>query len=338
MNNYLEELKKIFSQANEEIKNLNNLKDLENWRIKYLGRKSYLTNFSEIFKNLAEEEKKKIGALYNEIKQKLEEIYKQKKEEVIELKIEFDFYHPGIPFSFPTLTLISFNLKKIIEIFQNLGFYIIDAPLIVSEYENFDSLNMPEFHPAREMWDTIWLKDHKNYLLRTHTSAFQVPFLKKYRPPVRGIIPGKVFRFEATDARHDFEFYQIEGISVSKNSNFSHLRYIFEEFFSKYFEEEVNLRFRPSYFPFTEPSIEVDISCIFCRKKGCSVCKNSGWLEVAGAGMIHPFVLKEANINPKEFQGYAFGTGLERLIMLKYEINDIRLLHSSDLRANEISS
>lgn len=338
MEKYIEELENIFKQAKQEIEGIKNFKELEEWKIKYLGRKSYLANFSEILKNLDLEERKKVGKFYNQTKEKLEKIYHQQKEKLSEEEIDFDFYHPGNQVYYPTLTLISSNLKKIIEIFQNMGFIIIDAPLIVSEYENFDSLNMPKFHPAREMWDTIWLKEPRNYLLRTHTSAFQVPFLKKYKPPIRGIVPGKVFRFEATDSRHDFEFYQIEGISVSENSNFSHLRYIFEEFFDNYFEKKITLRFRPSYFPFTEPSIEVDISCVLCNQRGCSVCKFSGWLEVAGAGMIHPFVLREAGIDSKKFQGYAFGTGLERLIMLKYQINDIRLLHSSDLRTNEISS
>ena len=332
-----EEILNQLKKFQNEIKEVKDLKSLDELKIKYLGRKTFLGEISNYFKELTIEERKEIGKIFNEVKNKIEELY-QKTKNQIEEKINFDFYHPGLEINFSTLTLISSNFKKITDIFSQLGFLVLDSPLIVSEYENFDSLNIPEDHPARDMWDTIWLKEPKKYLFRTHTSSFQVNFLKKYRPPVRGIVPGKVFRFEATDARHDFEFYQIEGISVSKLSNFSHLRYIFEKFFEKYFEKKVELRFRPSYFPFTEPSIEVDISCVICNKSGCPVCKYTGWLEVAGAGMIHPFVLKEANIDSKQFQGYAFGTGLERLIMLKYKINDIRILHSPDLRANEVSS
>jgi len=201
-----EELKKIFSQANEELKTINSLEKLEEWRVKFLGRKSVLANFPSIFKNLSLEDKRKIGSLYNETRTKLESLYEETKRKLTQEKFDFDFYHPGRKFLYPSLTLISHNLKNIINIFRDLGFYILDAPLIVSEYDNFDSLNMPPFHPARDMWDTIWLHKPSNYLLRTHTSAFQVNFLKRFKPPVRGIIPGKVFRFEATDARHDFEF------------------------------------------------------------------------------------------------------------------------------------
>lgn len=333
----IEELKKIRNLALSEVSLVKNLNELEQWRIKFLGRKSFLANFTKQFKNLSKEEKSKIGFFYNQIKNELESIYQTKKEELSQkIEVLFDFDHPGKQLTLPSLPLIQTNLKRIIEIFQELGFYVIDSNYLVSEYENFDSLNMPPYHPARDMWDTIWLKKPEKYLLRTHTSAFQVPFLLKFKPPIRGIVPGKVFRFEATDARHDFEFYQIEGISVSENSNFAHLRFVFKEFFKKYFEKNLEIRFRPSYFPFTEPSVEVDLSCLLCHGKGCSVCKFSGWLEVAGAGMIHPFVLNQAKIDVKKFQGYAFGTGLERLIMLKYEINDIRILHSADLRSNEI--
>jgi len=333
MKDWLINLKK---KALEEIKKINSLKELENWKIRYIGRKSELIKFAEKIKDFSLQERKELGMIFNSIKEELEKVYQSKKEELLEEKVIFDFYHPGKTFSLASLPLIQTNLKRIIEIFRDLGFYLIDSNYIVTEYENFDSLNMPPYHPARDMWDTIWLKKPQRWLLRTHTSAFQVPFLLKYRPPIRGIVPGKVFRFEATDARHDFEFYQIEGISVSKNSNFSHLRFIFVEFFKRYFEKDIKVRFRPSYFPFTEPSIEVDLSCIFCNQNGCQVCKFSGWLEVAGAGMIHEYVLKSSKIDTNKFQGYAFGTGLERLIMLKYEINDIRLLHSSDLRSNEI--
>lgn len=333
---FQEELREIFKKAEEDFIKVSSLEELEKIRVNYLGRKSYLANFSEVLKKLEKEEKKEIGRLFNQVKEKIENLYSKKKEEILEKEIEFDFYHPGKEISFPSLNLVSFSIRKIVEIFINLGFKVASAPEIVTEYENFDSLNIPEFHPARDMWSTLWLEKPEKYLLRTHTSAFQVPFLKKFKPPIRGVIPGKVYRFEATDARHDFEFHQIEGLSVSEDSNLSHMIYIFEVFFKEYFEKNIEIKLRPSYFPFTEPSVEIDITCLLCNKKGCEVCKGTGWLEVAGAGMIHPFVLQQAGIDTKKYQGYAFGTGVERLIMLKYEINDIRILHSPDLRTNEI--
>ncbi len=334
--NFEEELNKILHLIENEVSQISSLDELEKVRIKYLGRKSYLANFPSLFKNLDTEDKKKIGFLYNQVKSKIISFFEEKKKNFTESEIDFDFYHPGYKRNLASLNLITQELRKIIQIFLELGFIVIDSPELVNEYENFDSLNIPPYHPARDMWSTIWLKNPPKYLLRTHTSSFQVPFLKKYKPPINGVIPGKVFRFEATDSRHDFEFHQLEGISVGKENNLSHLRFIFEEFFNRYFKEKIKLRFRPSYFPFTEPSVEIDLSCILCSQKGCEVCKKTGWLEVAGAGMIHPFILKEANIDKNKFQGYAFGTGIERLIMLKYKINDIRILHSFDLRVNEI--
>jgi phenylalanyl-tRNA synthetase alpha chain len=204
---------------------------------------------------------------------------------------------------------------------------------IVTEYENFDSLNMPQDHPSRDMWDTLWIKsDKQRLLLRTHTSAHQVEILKNRNIPLKVIIPGKVYRHEATDSRHEMQFHQLEGLAVGESCNLQELKGVFYIFFEEFFGRKLDIIFRTSYFPFTEPSLEVDIECILCNGKGCEVCNNTGHLEVAGAGMIHPFVLKQAMIDTNKYYGYAFGLGIERLVMLKYNIPDVRLFHSGDLR------
>jgi len=325
-------LYQIWQEAEHYILQAENLKALEELRIKYLGRKSYLANFPSLIKNLDLEEKRKIGKLYNELKEKIENLYLKKKEILGQEKIKFDFEYPGKKLEIGKEHLISQTLGEIAKIFVQLGFSVVDFKQIVTEKENFDYLNLPEHHPARDLWDTLWVKNQKFLLFRTHTSAFQIPVIKRFGVPIKIATFGKVFRYEAIDKTHDFEFYQFDGISISENTNLGHLRYIVEKFFEKFFKEKIVVRFRPGYFPFVEPGLEIDIGCIFCQQKGCSVCKNSGFLEVAGAGMIHNFVLKSAGIDYQKYQGYAFGFGVDRLIMLKHNINDIRILHSSDLR------
>jgi phenylalanyl-tRNA synthetase alpha chain len=331
----IEDLKKIFQEAENKFQDVKNDKELEELRIKYLGRKSYLANFPSLIKNLSLEEKKEVGKLYNDIKKRIEELYKQAKNLIKEEEIKFDFDDPGEEIEQGRKHLISQTFEKVSKIFLEIGFSIVDFNQIVSEKENFDYLNIPVNHPARDLWDTLWVKNIKNeqrYLFRTHTSCFQVPIIKKIGVPLRAIVYGKVFRYEATDRTHDFEFLQLDGISVSEDSNLAHLKYVTRRFFELFFDKEISIRLRPGYFPFVEPGLEIDIGCIFCNQKGCQVCKKSGFIEVAGAGMIHSFVLKSAGIDFKKYQGYAFGFGLDRLIMLKHGINDIRILHSSDLR------
>lgn len=339
-----EELSNLFRETETKFKEAKDLKILEELKIKYLGRKSYLANFPEILKKLEQEEKRKIGKLYNELKIKLENIYLEKKKFLNKEKIKFDFDHPGDEIKLGKEHLISQVRNEITKIFTQLGFSTVDYNQIVSEKENFDYLNIPASHPARDIWDTIWVSRNNRkaeYLFRTHTTSFQIPIIKKLGIPLRAVIFGKVFRYEATDKTHDFEFHQLDGISISSKTNLGHLRYVVEKFFESFFnsQEKIVIRFRPGYFPFVEPGLEIDIGCIFCYRykklnifKQCSVCKNSGFIEVAGAGMIHPNVLKAANVNYKKYQGYAFGFGVERLIMLKYNIDDVRLIHSSDLR------
>jgi phenylalanyl-tRNA synthetase alpha chain len=332
------DLKKVYQEAEKDLNNVRNEKELEEIKIKYLGRKSYLANFPELIKKLDLEEKRKVGKLYNELKEKIYQLYLKKKESLSTLQIKFDFEHPGKEIKIGKEHLISQTIEEISKIFTQLGFSVVDYNQIVDEKENFDYLNIPESHPARDLWDTLWVKTShlpsptSHLLFRTHTSAFQIPILKKFGVPVRAVIAGKVFRYEATDKTHDFEFYQLDGLSVSENSNLANLRYVVEKFFERFFHQEIKVRFRPGYFPFVEPGLEIDLACIFCKQKGCSVCKNSGFVEVAGAGMVHNFVLKSAGIDYKKYQGYAFGFGVDRLIMLKQNIDDIRILHSSDLR------
>ena len=336
-----EELNRVWQKAEKDFTLVSDLENLEKLKIEYLGRKSYLANFPTFLKNLDLEEKRKIGKLYNELKEKINKLYLEKKEALTREEIKFDFDHPGSELKLGRSHLISQTIKEIQDIFIELGFSVVDYQQIVDEKENFDYLNIPKYHPARDLWDTLWVKpnsDSKNkiqeasILFRTHTTAFQIPLFKKFKPPLKAIIAGKVFRYEATDRTHDFEFNQFDGVSVSENTNLAHLRWTVEKFFEKFYRTKIPIRLRPGYFPFVEPGLEVDIGCQICQQKGCSTCKKSGWLEVAGAGMIHKFVFQSAGIDYKKYQGWAFGFGIERLIMLRHGIDDIRILHSSDLR------
>ncbi|MBU6431300.1 MAG: phenylalanine--tRNA ligase subunit alpha [Patescibacteria group bacterium] len=229
--------------------------------------------------------------------------------------------------------------SRISEIFSEMGFSLIDGPEIETEYYNFDALNVPKDHPARDMWDTFWLKrkdiletQNSKLLLRTHTSPVQIRYMENNRPPLRIISIGKTFRYEATDATHEAQFHQVEGLLVDKGMSLANLKYVIKEFFEKFFEEKVELRLRPSYFPFVEPGVEIDVSCFKCGGGKCAICKHTGWIEVMGAGMIHPDVLKNVGLNPEDWKGFAFGGGVDRLAMLKYGIDDVRLFYTGDLR------
>lgn len=219
-------------------------------------------------------------------------------------------------------------------IFYELGYEHVNGPEIETEYYNFDALNIPAHHPARDMWDTFWLKPERaRRLLRTHTSPVQIRFMEKNRPPLNIISIGKVFRHEATDATHEAQFYQIEGLSIGLDVTLANLKWTLGEFFNKFFGKKNQIRLRPSYFPFVVPGLEVDVSCFKCRgETGCSICRGTGWIEIVGAGMVHPKVLAAVGIDPQQFQGFAFGAGIDRLAMLKYGIPDVRMLYSGDLR------
>ncbi|MEX1027147.1 MAG: phenylalanine--tRNA ligase subunit alpha [Candidatus Paceibacterota bacterium] len=223
--------------------------------------------------------------------------------------------------------------RQINSIFFDLGFEVVDGPEIEDEWHNFDALNIPEHHPARDMWDTFWLKgENPRTLLRTHTSPIQIRYMEEYGAPVRIIAPGKVFRNEATDATHEAQFYQVEGLLIAQNITLAHLKTTLTTFFQELFHADISARLRPSYFPFVEPGVEMDISCFLCESKGCRVCKQTGWIEVLGAGMVHPNVLSNVGLDPEKWQGFAFGGGTDRFAMLKYGIDDIRKLYTGDLR------
>jgi phenylalanyl-tRNA synthetase alpha chain len=329
-----EELDNILKEAQEVKNNIKNLQDLENFRIKFLGKKGLLKKILEKIIELPENERRELGAYFNFVKDEIEKIYEELKKKLESKQfVKFDIHHPGRKIEKGHLHILTQAIDKIVNIFSKMGFDLELGREIVTEYENFDSLNMPQDHPSRDMWDTLWIKsDKQRLLLRTHTSAHQIEILKNRNIPLKVIIPGKVYRHEATDSRHEMQFHQLEGLAVGESCNLQELKGVFYIFFEEFFGRKLDIIFRTSYFPFTEPSLEVDIECILCNGKGCEVCKNTGYLEVAGAGMIHPFVLKQAIIDTNKYYGYAFGLGIERLVMLKYNIPDVRLFHSGDLR------
>jgi len=231
-------------------------------------------------------------------------------------------------------------ISKISQIFTEMGFTIASGPEIETEFHNFDALNIPEHHPARDMWDTFWLtnrskssdKNDTGVLLRTHTSPVQIRYMESHKPPIRIIAPGKVFRHEATDATHEAQFYQLEALVVDEHISVAHLKGTLETMFEKIFEKKTNIRLRPSFFPFVEPGFETDMSCFKCEGSGCALCKNTGWIELGGSGLVHPTVLENAGIDSQKYSGFAFGYGIDRITMLKYGIEDVRLLYQGDLR------
>lgn len=228
---------------------------------------------------------------------------------------------------------LSLIQQQICEIFDELGFTVASGPEIETEFYNFDALNIPEHHPARDMWDTFWLKPlNLRKLLRTHTSNVQIRWMEKNKPPIKIIAPGKVYRHEATDATHEAQFYQLECLVVGIDVSLANLKWTLETFFEKFFEKKTTIRFRPSFFPFVEPGLETDMSCFKCGGSGCSICKNTGWIEMGGSGMVHPKVLESVGIDSKKYRGFAFGYGIDRLAMLKYGVEDVRLFYQGDLR------
>ena len=311
-----------------------NLEELANLRLEYFGRKGKITELFLDLKNLAGEEKARLGKGANELKKELELSLEKKKQELVQMppaaKDRVDITAPGHKLPKGHLHPRTIVLRKVEEIFQSLGFSVIDSAEMETDYYNFQALNYPKDHPARDMQDTFYINDE--FLLRSQTSPNQVRFMEKHNPPFRIIVPGKVYRRDTSDATHESQFYQVEGLMVDKHISIGHFKAVIAEFFKRLYGKEIKVRLRPSYFPFTEPSFEPDISCTFCDGKWCRICKNTGWLEMAGAGMVHPFVFKSAGYSPYEWQGFAFGFGLDRLAMMKYMINDIRLLNFGDMR------
>jgi phenylalanyl-tRNA synthetase alpha chain len=338
MNTVIKELNHIKKAFFEALIKSNTRESLENIRVSFLGRKGQIAVLMSKLKELPLEEKKIVGPLMNAMKTECDEAFEKKSQE-LELttisdhqaqKEYFDVtaYRPHTdPASLHPLTLIQEHVNNV---FISMGFDIADGPEVETDYYNFEALNIPKDHPAREMVDTFWL-DIPGLLLRTHTSAIQIHSMENKKPPLALAAPGRAYRHEATDASHDFLFMQTEGLVVDKNISMGNLLATAREFFSAVFETRTfKLRVRPSYFPFVEPGIEIDIECPFCNH-GCSVCKKSEWIEMGGAGLVHPNVLESCGIDAKKYSGFAWGLGLTRLAMLKYGINDVRLLHSGTI-------
>lgn len=332
------DLKKLKTEAKKATEKARNLKELNSIFKKYLGKRGKLTSILRSLKEIPQAKRTKVGKRANELKEFLTKNFEQKakkiqeKSEKIRKKDLIDITLPGEKVKIGHLHPLTQTKRKIEEIFQSLGFSVIGGPEIENEWYNFDALNIPKNHPARDLWDTLYLKG--GYLLRTHTSPVQIRYLEKNIPPLRIIVPGRVFRHEATDASHEFNFYQIEGLMVDERGRITiaSFKAIIEEFLKRFFGKRIKMRLRPGFFPFTEPSFEVDVSCPICDGRGCTACKNSGWMELMGAGMVHPAVFKNSGLNPNDWQGFAFGMGMERLAMVQYKINDIRLFYSGDLR------
>ncbi|MBN2144259.1 MAG: phenylalanine--tRNA ligase subunit alpha [Candidatus Aureabacteria bacterium] len=303
--------------------------DLPQLKIKYLGRNGLITSLFNELGNATREEKPKLGKLLNELKNELSQTLEtmQKTKVPGTNTASYDVTLPGRTHETGTLHPLTTVLQEICVFFENMGFTVAEGPDIESEYNNFTALNILNNHPARDMHDTFYLDS--GGLLRTHTSPVQIRVMQNGKPPFRVIAPGKVYRCDS-DLRHSPMFHQVEGFCVGEGIHFGHLKYLLKLFAKKIFGESVKLRFRPSFFPFTEPSAEVDISCVICRGKGCRTCSNSGWIEILGAGMIHPNVLHNVRLDPEHFSGYAFGMGVERIAMLKYGIGDIRLFFENN--------
>lgn len=331
-----DQLEQVLTKANEEISKVSVEVDLINLKAKFLGRKAAITEVLKGMKDLSEEERPLMGKLINETKDSLENLFDKKfkeirdknKQEIIE-KEKIDVTLPGRGRGFGAKHPITQVMDEIIAIFQRMGFQVAEGPEVEYDYYNFEALNIPKNHPARDMQDTFYITE--DIVLRTHTSPVQIRIMEKKSPPIRIIAPGKVYRCDS-DISHTPMFHQIEGLLVDENVTFGDLKGVLAQFVNLVFGEGTKVRFRPSFFPFTEPSAELDIECVICGGGGCRVCKDSGWLEILGCGMVDPEVFKSVKYDPDKYSGFAFGMGIERITMLKFGINDIRLFFENDIR------
>ena len=309
---------------------------LEEFRIRFLGKKGVLRGLFTELKNTASEQRKELGKVVNELKNTVEEKISSIKEALEnaepESKSDIDLTLPAEPIGLGTRHPISIVKREMIEIFERIGFTISEGPEIENDWYNFSALNIPEDHPARDMQDTFFIEKGPDILLRTHTSPQQIRVMENSQPPIRIICPGRVYRNETISARAHCIFHQVEGLYVDEGVSFADMKQTLYYFAREMFGEDIKIRFRPSYFPFTEPSAEMDISCILCNGEGCPVCKQTGWVEILGCGMVDPVVLENCKIDSSKYTGYAFGLGIERPAMLKYRIDDIRLFFENDVR------
>mgnify|MGYP000492362697 CR=1 FL=1 len=311
--------------------------ELEQFRMKFISKKSVMTDLFNDFKSVPNEQKKAFGQALNELKTLAQDKFKALADEMEgssagESSDQGDLTLPNVPNETGSVHPLTLTQNKIVEIFERMGFNVASGPEIEEDFYNFTALNFPENHPAREMQDTFFIEKGPDKVLRTHTSNVQIRLMEQGKPPFRSIMPGRVFRNEAISARAHCFFHQVEGLYVDKKVGFKDLKQTLYHFVKELFGPNTKLRMRPSYFPFTEPSAEIDISCFICNGNGCNVCKYTNWVEIGGAGMVDPNVLANVGIDPEEYTGFAFGMGIERITMLKYQINDLRLFSENDVR------
>ena len=339
----LQKLEELRSNALRELESIGNVMDFESSRVRHLGKKSYLTGILRSLATLPLEERKAVGARANEVKADLENSLEQHKQ-ALEARLAattegetVDITLPGRPLPIGHLHPITQTLHEICDIFISMGFQVVEGPEVEWNYYNFEALNIPSEHPARDSMSTSWVDyetedGEKSMLLRTHTTSVTARSIETMKPPIRVIAPGKVYRYEASDATHVPMFHQIDGVAVDEDITMADLKGTLYEFARRFFGEERKVRFRCDYFPFVEPGVEMAIECLVCSGKGCRLCGESGWIEILGAGMTHPRVLRYGGIDPEVYGSFAFGIGIDRLPMLRYGIDDIRLLYNSDIR------
>lgn len=317
-----------------------NRQTLEDFRLKYISKKGAIAQLFEELKQLPPDAKKQSGKILNDLKKaaeaKFAELSQSLESSSADTRNDIDLTLPPVPNKVGNLHPLTLTRYRIIEIFERLGFNVADGPEIEDDWHNFSALNFPPNHPAREMQDTFFIeksnKEGGDVLLRTHTSNVQIRLLETQKPPVRAIMPGRVYRNEAISARAHCFFHQVEGLYVDRNVSFADLKQTLFHFAKEMYGKDIKLRMRPSFFPFTEPSAEIDVTCLICKGAGCVVCKRTGWVEIAGAGMVHPNVLRNCGVDPEEFTGFAFGMGIERVTQLRYQVNDLRLYSENDIR------
>lgn len=335
-----EQVKELLEQINQSA--VSNKNQLEEFRLKFISKKGLITGLFENLKSIPAEQRKSVGQELNHLKNTAQTKF-QEFSEFLENNADNtgsahgDLTLPGIPNTYGSLHPLTITRRRIIEIFERMGFNVSDGPEIETDWYNFSALNFADNHPAREMQDTFFIEKSKgdvkdDVLLRTHTSNVQIRLLERQKPPVRSIMPGRVFRNEAISARAHCVFHQVEAIYVDKNVSFKDLKDTLYHFAKEMFAKDSKIRLRPSYFPFTEPSAEIDVSCFICKGKGCNICKHTGWVEIAGSGMVDPNVLSCCGIDPEEYTGFALGMGIERITMLRYGIRDLRLFTENDVR------
>lgn len=337
-----EQLEKIYASATKDLSKAQSINDLDEVRAKYLSRKGEFNEIKKNLKNLSDEDKRIVGALANEITRNLETSIQTKHDEFYKKELDIKLSKERLDVTLPGKFIprgkvhpITSTTNEIVSILQSLGFSVIPdalSPEVETEYFNFDMLNIPKDHPARDMQDTFYTLNAKNVVLRSQTSGAQIHAMETQKPPIRVISPGRVYRNENINARKNNFFHQIEGLYVDKDITFGDLKGVLNEFIRIYFGSSRPTRFRSSFFPFTEPSAEIDVQCIMCEGKGCKICSGTGWLEILGSGMVDPNVLRDVGIDPDIYTGFAFGMGVERLAMLKYAIDDIRLFFNNDVR------